>query len=196
MEGHLFAEVLILFGRSYNEFQYGRWGTLDLMHHSVFLYAVYLGLWYPPCMPFAWLISHMQALHFPLSLWYLGGKRGSYSNDPRIISICRYFFPMTWFWAASYRFAIMSTSAVVAFQSANFITATILILKGSLMAYLDYGWSKYFIGALTKTKVEHSGKSKHQADPNKLAPSTINVVLYCMMGLVVGFAVAKQHEDL
>lgn len=199
VQGHLLAEVVILFGRSYNEYQYGRWGTLDVMHHSVFLYAVYLGLYFPPCIPFAWLICHMQALHFPLTLWYLGGKRGSYSNHPQVVILCRSLFPMTWFWAASYRFAIMTTSAGVSYLDANYITTFVLVFKGSVMAYLDYGWSQYFIGALLKKdKDEKDDRSTRQlkqnisnkTDGRKFVPGLFSIVVYCLMGFTVGITVA------
>jgi hypothetical protein len=205
VESHLFAEVIILFGRSYNEYQYGRWGTTDIMHHSVFIYAVYLGLYFPPCMPFAWLVCHMQALHFPLVLWYLGGKRGSYcSNRPSIVYICRALFPMTWFWAASYRFALMTISSIVSYLDTNYLTTGVLVFMGMVMAYLDYGWSKYFIGALltkdTKEKKDDNNDNNDVSDRShsgrglrKNAINTIMIVIYCGMGLSAGIAVAAGY---
>lgn len=208
VQGHLFAEVVILLGRSYNEYQYGRWGTVDIMHHSVFLYAVYLGLCYSPCIPYAWLICHMQALHFPLVIWYLGGKRKSYSNNSSIMFICHLLFPGFWFLAVSYRFTIMTASAIVSFLDSNYTTTIVLVMMGLVMIYLDYGWSKYFIGALKKdqqekdSEIQSDAKNKSTIKNEKefihiittFTVSVVSIVLYCVVGcLSAGIVVVSGY---
>ena len=63
---------------------------------------------------------------------------------------------------------------------------------GAVMAYLDFGWSKYFIGALAKDKKESERKNDDKNDKRVLnhTMNIILIVIYCSMGLSAGIVVA------
>lgn len=145
---HASFEVFILFGRYVNEIVYKRWGFLDLLHHSVFLYGTYLGFTVDSFKPYSWLLCHMQVLHYPMMLWYLGCKRGSFSSEKKIIKYCKSIFPFLWLLSVSYRFSIMLCSSFMGFFAKNYVPSVVMLLFGLIMAYLDVGWTDYFLKTL------------------------------------------------
>ena len=169
---HAFMEVFILVGRSVNEYNHGRYDVGDILHHLALFFTVLFTTYQTHCKPHAWLTCHMNILHFPMALWYLGCKRGCYSSDTTYYTqtLCTNAFPKTWFLAMSYRFTIMYISAIMSYQESKYILSILIFLLALLMTYLDYNWMLYFLDTL-------------RYDIRKRVPVSIS---YCMVGFMAG----------
>jgi hypothetical protein len=148
IKGSATTEVIYLFIRWANEIAYKRWELGDLMHHFSFLIGLYAVFYVESCIPFAWLVCHLQILHFPLSFWYFGCKRGCYSTSPSSQLFCKKVFPQFWFFSVFYRLSLVIFTVYFAFVAKNFMTVFVITVIGSLLSYLDWGWTKYFMGTL------------------------------------------------
>lgn len=143
---HSILEIIILALRWINEFYYGKWAAGDIAHHGVFALGMYLGFYQASFVPFAWLLCHMQILHFPMLLWYTGCRRNCISNEPIIQSTCRAVFPVWWMLSTSYRTTIMSISASAALSTRSYAPGVSITIFALILTYLDYQWTQYFFG--------------------------------------------------
>ena len=98
--------------------------------------------------PYGWLVSHTQILHFPMALWYLACRRNAIFSNTRIIQMSRRLFPKLWFSSIGYRFCIMSLSSFQTISGENGLVMVVVASIASLLVYLDFNWTKYFMGEL------------------------------------------------
>lgn len=71
----LWIEAALLIIRALNEYLTGHFDQSDTFHHSATLLGMYLVCALPGWERWTWLAVHMQILHFPMSFWYLGGRK-------------------------------------------------------------------------------------------------------------------------
>ncbi len=108
---HNACETVLLVFRGLNEVVHGKLDRNHIMHHSVYIVGSWVILNVPECISFSFLLSHMQCLHFPMVLWYAGGRR-SLARPGRSFyrQLCAATFPSLWVFCVAYRTVIMSFS--------------------------------------------------------------------------------------
>jgi hypothetical protein len=119
-----------------------------------FLLGFYLVLNNPACIPFDWLVCHMQVLHIPMMFWYLGCRKNSYLETTTLVSAettkavkqkCDVIFRLAIFPSSGFRFIIMFLSAYKAFATRDYWVAAIAFTINCLMVFLDWNWTIYFL---------------------------------------------------
>ena len=182
---HAMIEIIILVLRSINEFYYERWGFGDILHHVAHGLLTYYVLFTDPSLirRYGWLLCQMQILHFPLVIWYYGCLKKPYSVNIEINKICTFLFPFFWMFAVGYRFSVMFINVYITYISnvsfyisynSHYLNIIISLASALLVSYLDYGWTKYFIG--------------HH--PNHKSLSYTQLFLYFTIGVISGYIVS------
>lgn len=134
----LWAEIACLFLRAGNELIHGKadWG--DAVHHLGMVFAVAIaGQWYSH---YAAVILHMQVLHVPMLVYYLGGRRNAVLPahfQPTFFSA----FAVLWAASAAYRLSLMVYSAGCAAADAEVV---LLVVFGVCFTTLDFNWTSAF----------------------------------------------------
>lgn len=137
-------EIFLLVLRTLNEYLHSKLDSGDVLHHSSFIVGTTIVVLIPQHQDFGYLLCHMQILHIPMSLWYIGCRRNSVSLSPPIRQLCRDFFPIVWSSSVTYRITIMLTAA----GSSRGYLSKIIVLFTIVLGYLDVTWTKYFYGEI------------------------------------------------
>ena len=146
---HGSLELVLLAQRTVNEIYHEKIGIGDYGHHFSMVLAFYLVIYVSSCKPFGWLVCHMQVLHYPMFLWYLGCRSNSYFESNKFVSsICKSLFPISWFFATGYRSTILLSSLIITIIDSQYFVFAILLPITVLMVHLDTNWTKYFMGTL------------------------------------------------
>lgn len=176
-------EMFCLFGRWLNELYYGEWVLIDLVHHVTVFYAGYTALYDDPsCKDSAYLLTHLNCLHVPLFIWYMGCRKFCYVKNDATKAVCRYIFPTIWSVATAIRtfvgfFAFAKAYKDGMCRGGNWFPGghsnpggTTIFLISILLTYLDnWVWSPYFFRVLNY----------------KVMGSTFNIVKWGMINVTV-----------
>ncbi len=158
---HLSSEVIILLIRFANEYYYGKLAFGDYMHHYSHLFATYL-ITLNCFEPFAYLLCHLQILHFPMLLWYYGVRQNCYTSNKTVQKLCHQLFPLMWLFCMMYRitsglggFGIALREYVLFHNRFTFMEhmarMAVLLFFPITLLVLDINWSKYFFPTMKYT---------------------------------------------
>lgn len=143
---HGTLELLLLLQRTVNEVIHGKIGVGDVGHHLSMVLTFYLVIYKQNCKPFGWVVCHMQILHYPMFLWYLGCRKNSFfENNYEISSFCKELFSPVWFFAVAYRSTILLSTLLICLVKSEYFVLSIVLPITLLMMYLDSNWTVYFI---------------------------------------------------
>jgi hypothetical protein len=134
---------------------------------------------FPDFQPYSWLLVHMQILHFPMLLWYLGCRMNCISNDPIVCSLSRKLFPILWMLSTSYRATIMLCCSSTALRASQYAPATLCFVFGVTLMKLDFDWMKYFFG-------------KSEGCLNWPLSTFIMTALY-LIGILIGYHISSMR---
>jgi hypothetical protein len=155
-------EMFCLFGRWLNELYYGEWAAIDLVHHVTVFYAGYTALYDDSsCKDSAYLLTHLNCLHVPLFVWYLGCRKYCYTTNESLRALCRYIFPTLWSVSTAIRTFVGFFAGTRAYidgvcRGGNWFPGghnnpggTSIFFISILLTYLDnWVWSPYFFRTL------------------------------------------------
>mmetsp|Transcript_31013 Transcript_31013/g.99484 ORF Transcript_31013/g.99484 Transcript_31013/m.99484 type:complete len:141 (-) Transcript_31013:315-737(-) len=96
------------------------------------------------------LAVHMQILHFPMVLWYLGGRYHSILSNASLRSLCVLLFRPSWILSVSFRFSSMAMATV---NSLRLLDGLILAALTCVYFLLDLYWSSCFFGRVGPSHV-------------------------------------------
>lgn len=118
---HALAEVVILLGRWVNEYIYSKFGVEDILHHVVMIVGTGIVLFGPDVYKDrGYLVCHMEILHIPMMIWYLGCRRGALLESyPSAVSLSRTLFRPIWIFASIYRCTLMLGAAILAIKQSD-----------------------------------------------------------------------------
>jgi hypothetical protein len=155
---HNCCELILLLLRAINEFIHGKLDRNDVLHHSSFLLGSWIVFNFSECARFGFLLSHMQCLHFPMTIWYAGCRRaGGYkesSHQMRIQATCAAIFSPAWIICVAYRSTIMLCTMILSAGTVGpSITAMFLVLF-LITTSIDLSWSTYFFSILGRPSTE------------------------------------------
>lgn len=145
---HSYAEIVILFGRWWNEYKYDKLALPDYVHHLTFIYAIYLGQT-SSYRSYAYLLCHMQILHIPCLIWYLGCRNNCLSSSKVIQNACAVIFAPVWLYCVFYRLTIMGVAAVVSYLNSDIYYVPLVLGFNTLILFaIDLYWSSHFFDTL------------------------------------------------
>lgn len=145
------AEVVILLLRWANEYAHGKYEAGDIVHHLTFVVGALLAVYLRSFRPYAFLLCHMQILHPPLVLWYLGCRQNCYSTSRGVMHVCSALFPSLMTAATAYRCTIMLRCVyAAATQRTQPVVAAVLAFFTVVLMWLDYRWNLYFNATLNE----------------------------------------------
>lgn len=154
---HGYLEILLLLLRTVNEVWFQKFDLGDVGHHLSMALCFYLVINVTSCIPFCWTVCHMQILHCPLFIWYLGCRQNALFETNRVVSEwCKRAFPLIWLFSVGYRASVMAASAWLALQGARFVALGVIVPVGALLLLLDARWSSYFLSLLGWPSASHS----------------------------------------
>ena len=143
---HGTLELILLLQRTVNEIIHGKIGIGDYGHHLSMVLTFFLVIYNENCKPFGWVVCHMQILHYPMFLWYLGCRQNAYlENNYSISSSCKVIFSPVWFFAVAYRSTTMLSTLLICLGKSEYFVFSVVLPITILMIYLDTNWTAYFI---------------------------------------------------
>ena len=141
----LSLQLFVLIGRGANELLYGKWTAGDVVHHAGVFIGIYLVFYNEQCKPFAWLVCQLNALHFPMFIWYFGCRKNCFSTSLQTQNWCKSVFPPLWLFVSSYRLSCLVFSTFWAWWAEDNTTAAVCgVLFGIILGYLDKNWTDFF----------------------------------------------------
>ena len=146
--GHGTLELVLLLTRWANEAYFDKCGLGDVFHHLTMVVGYYLVFFVPSCADFGWAVCHMQILHGPMLVWYLGCRRGCYATSETVTRRCVALFPVAWVASVAHRVAVLLAVAHGSRLQGNAVAAAAALCFGLVLSYLDVGWTAYFFSEL------------------------------------------------
>uniref|UniRef100_A0A7S0HS96 TLC domain-containing protein n=1 Tax=Hanusia phi TaxID=3032 RepID=A0A7S0HS96_9CRYP len=133
------VEIFLLLWRGINEFLHDEFDFSAVWHHGGFL-LVYMIFQYNQRWQkqYCDLAVRMQILHFPMALWYLGGRYHSIFSDPSLRSVCVLLFRPLWNLSVAFR---LSSMAMATLNSLGLQEPFILSALTCVYFLLDLYWS-------------------------------------------------------
>jgi hypothetical protein len=146
---HNACEIVLVVFRCFNEIMHGKLDRNDVMHHSVFIVGSCIVFNVPNCASFGFLLSHMQCLHFPMTLWYAGCRRSLDRPGFSVFKrVCVSTFPTLWIFCVAYRTTIMGGSFYSSLRHLRtFLSITFFVLL-CMITRMDHSWTSYFFSQL------------------------------------------------
>ena len=151
---HNVCEIALLLARGMNEYAHKKMDRNDIFHHMAFIVGSSIVLYVPACARFGFLLSHMQCLHFPMTVWYAGCKRRNAESSQieqkkiRFDKICNFIFSPIWISCVSYRATIMLGSLCLSVRSLPSVIWALFSTLFVITTVIDLIWSKHFFRLL------------------------------------------------
>jgi hypothetical protein len=142
--------------------------------------GVYLVFFNEDCKPFAWLVCQLNALHFPMCVWYWGCRKNCFSKSSRVQHLCRVLFPPLWLFVSAYRLSCLVFSSCWAWYAHSNATAGASgVLFALVLGYLDKNWTDFFFQEL--------GCSTKKSQGTSVTWNFVTVQSVYTLGTVLGF---------
>ena len=146
---HNACEILLLVFRGLNEVIHGKIDRNDIMHHSMFIVGSWIVFNVRDCDAFGFLLSHMQCLHFPMTLWYAGGRRSlAGTGHSRFQQVCVATFPTLWLLCVAYRTTMMTCSLYLSLGRLPISVSITFLVLLLMITSIDHSWTSYFFNLL------------------------------------------------
>jgi hypothetical protein len=146
---HNACEIVLVVFRGLNEFLHGKLDRNDIIHHCVFIVGSWTVINVPDCAYFGFLLSHMQCQHFPVVLWYAGGRRSLAKPGNSIPQlIIAVIFPTLWLFCVSYRTTVMGFTLYSTLRHLRIVVSIPFFLMLRMTTHMDHSWTSHFFSQL------------------------------------------------
>ena len=149
---HNRCEIILLVIRGINEYMHKKLDLNDVLHHGAFLLGSCIVFTNSECAQFGFLLSHMQCLHFPMTIWYgccrratnaqLGTAQLSFQTG------CASLFCPMWILCVAYRATIMLNTLITSAGTVHAAISAVFFALFLITAGIDVSWSGYFFSVL------------------------------------------------